>query len=629
MAGSPDELEALKAQVAALTARVYQLEQSNGIRAEPKAQPTTPLPQQPVVPAMGSVPQPSLSPPDAGSHAPNTAAPPPKPFMQSKLNLGSALTKQDAGLEKTIGQFWLNRIGIVALLVGVSYFLKYAFENNWIGPAGRIAIGLLAGIGLIVWSEKFRSRGHLAFSYSLKAAGIGTLYLSLWGAFQVYHLIPAAAAFAAMVIVTAATIVLALTQDAELLASFALAGGFATPVLLSTAENHEVALFSYIALLDLAILEMSIFKPWRRLLWGSFVGTMLLYIGWCSDYYSKDQRILTVCFTALFFAIFAAIPLLSPYEESKRFTGPSVTLTLIPLFNAVAFFLALYQMYQGENVTLTWYALALAAFYLGIAASFKKRFPKQDTTFIHLLHVAMAITFITIAIPLKLEGQWITISWLVESAVLLWISVKTQVNFLRYLASIALVLGLFRLLFYDHFQTETLLFNLRFFTYLIAIAVLGGIAFFGKRLASEQEMPLIDLAAVGVNLLALIALTLEVSDYFARRMQASGDRFLFYRQNQLTLARDFTYSAIWLIYGVVLMTIGFQKRSAFVRWQALILIAFTIAKVFMYDVSQLGGTYRIVSFIALGAVLLAISFIYQRDWLKLSSDSSEKSTQRT
>jgi uncharacterized membrane protein len=142
-------------------------------------------------------------------------------------------------------------------------------------------------------------------------------------------------------------------------------------------------------------------------------------------------------------------------------------------------------------------------------------------------------------------------------------------------------------------------------------------------------MPLIDLAAVGVNLLALIALTLEVSDYFARRMQASGDRFLFYRQNQLTLARDFTYSAIWLIYGVVLMTIGFQKRSAFVRWQALILIAFTIAKVFMYDVSQLGGTYRIVSFIALGAVLLAISFIYQRDWLKLSSDSSEKSTQRT
>jgi len=600
----------------------------SGISAEPKPQPTPPTQPRPLVPAIGTL-QPSYSQPDAGSHPPKTAAPSPKPFTQSKVNLQSALTKQDAGLEKTIGQFWLNRIGIVALLVGVSYFLKYAFENNWIGPAGRIAIGLLAGIGLIIWSEKFRSRGHAAFSYSLKAVGIGTLYLSLWGAFHVYHLIPAAAAFAAMVIVTAATIVLALTEDAELLASFALAGGFATPLLLSTGENHEVALFSYVALLDMAILEMSIFKPWRRLLWGSFVGTILLYVGWYSDYYSRDQRILTVCFTVLFAAIFAAIPLLSPYEESKRFTGPSVTLTLIPLFNAVAFFLALYEMYMGENVTLTWFALALAAFYLVIAASFKKRFPKRDTTFIHLLHVAIAVTFITIAIPLKLEGQWITISWLIESAALLWISVTTQTNFLRYLASVALVLGLFRLLFYDHFQTETLLFNLRFFTYLIAIAVLGGIAFFGKRLASEQEMPLVHLAAVGVNLLALIALTMEASDYFARRMQVSGNRFLFYHRNQLVLAREFTYSAIWLIYGVGLMAIGFRKRSAFVRWQALILIAFTIAKVFMYDVSQLGGTYRIVSFIALGAVLLAISFIYQRDWLKLSSGSAEKSAQRT
>jgi len=626
MASPQDEIDVLRAQVAALTARVYRLEQESGASSEARPQAIRSAPQQPPSPP---APETTLPPPAdevrAGPTSPNAVASAQQPAGRFQPRFPSSPKRDDTGLEKKIGQFWLNRIGIVAVLVGISYFLKYAFENNWIGPGGRVAIGLLAGIGLVIWSERFRDRGHLAFSYSLKAAGIGTLYLSLWGAFQIYHLIPAAAAFSAMVIVTAATIVLALTQDTELLASFALAGGFATPVLLSTGENHEVVLFSYVILLDLAILAMAIYKPWRRLLWGSFAGTIILYIGWCSDYYSKDQRPLTVCFTALFAAIFAAIPLASPYEESKRFTGPSVTLTIIPLFNAVLFFLALYQMYLGETLTLTWFALALAAVYLGIAASFKMRFPKKDTTFIHLLHVAIAIAFITIAIPLKLEGQWITISWLVESAVLLWISVKTQTNFLRYMASAALILGLFRLLFYDHFRTETLLFNLRFSTYLVAIAVLGGIAFFGKKHASEREMPLIHVAAVGVNFLALIALTLEVSDYFSRRMLASGNHFLFYRQNQLAIARDFSYSAIWLIYGAVLMTIGFRKRSAFVRWQALILIAFTIAKVFLYDVSQLGGTYRIVSFIALGGVLLAISFIYQRDWLKLSSDSSEKS----
>jgi uncharacterized membrane protein len=73
------------------------------------------------------------------------------------------------------------------------------------------------------------------------------------------------------------------------------------------------------------------------------------------------------------------------------------------------------------------------------------------------------------------------------------------------------------------------------------------------------------------------------------------------------------------------MVIGFLRRSAFVRWQALILIAATIVKVFVYDVSELDREYRIVSFIVLGVLLLAISFVYQRDWLKLSSKANEGS----
>jgi uncharacterized membrane protein len=67
------------------------------------------------------------------------------------------------------------------------------------------------------------------------------------------------------------------------------------------------------------------------------------------------------------------------------------------------------------------------------------------------------------------------------------------------------------------------------------------------------------------------------------------------------------------------MTVGFWKRSAFARWQALALMAFTVGKVFLYDVSALDKGYRIASFVALGGVLLTVSFIYQRDWLKLSS----------
>ncbi len=614
--GNPqDEIEALKAQVRALTSRIYKLEQMSGLVSDAQQQKPAAVP-----PAAPSMPPPSVSGPSLSP----TSRPP-------GLSTPAASKAGDANLEKKIGQYWLNRIGIVAILVGVSYFLKYAFENNWIGPGGRIAIGLLAGIGLLIWSERFRSRGYKAFSYSLKAVGIGTLYLSLWGAFQVYHLIPSAAAFVAMVIVTAATIALALSQDAELLAGFALIGGFATPVLLSTGQNHEVVLFSYVGLLDVAILAMAAAKPWRRLLWGSFAGTIILYVGWYGDYYSKDQRALTVFFAALFAAIFAAIPLVTRYERSTRFPGPSITLTLLPLLNAAAFFLALYAMYQRQTVTLTWYALGLAAVYLGISGLFKQRFPKQDTQFLSMLHVAIAMAFITIAIPLKLDAHWITIGWLIESAALLWISVRTQTGFLRYLAVGALVLGIFRLLMFDRFHTETLVFNARFATYAVAIAVLGGIVGFGKRHASEREKPLLDVALVALNLLALIALTWEASDYFDRQWMAHYDARPGYVNYyaQLRIARDFSYSAIWLVYGAALMAIGFWKRSAFVRWQSLVLIAATIVKVFVYDVSALEKGYRILSFIALGAVLLAISFIYQRDWLKLSSRSPEKRAEGT
>jgi uncharacterized membrane protein len=242
-----------------------------------------------------------------------------------------------------------------------------------------------------------------------------------------------------------------------------------------------------------------------------------------------------------------------------------------------------------------------------------------------LLHVAIAVAFITIAIPLKLDAQWITIGWLVESGMLLWLSVWSRADFLRYFAAFALILGIARLLFFDQIRAETLVFNMRFATYAVAIAILGGIAVLGKRHAAKEEAIFLQIAVVGVNALALIALTLEVSDYFDRQMITRGRLAAAYAQ--MNLARDFSYSAIWLLYGAMLMVIGFRRRSAFVRWQSLILIAFTICKVFLYDVSQLGGSYRIVSFIALGAVLLGISFIYQRDWLGLSHRAPEKAEQ--
>src|SRR5512146_2706942 len=187
-----DELAALRAQVAALTSRIYRLEQRSGIGSEPAPEP------QPA-----SVPEKLTAPVATTSSMPPRSSRPASP-----------------GLESKIGQLWLNRIGIIALLIGVSYFIKYAFDNNWIGASAIIGLALAGGIALIAWSEIFRRKGFVAFSYSLKAIGIGTLYLALWGAYQIYHLIPPAVSFAAMIAVTMFTMFLALKQDAEILAGF-------------------------------------------------------------------------------------------------------------------------------------------------------------------------------------------------------------------------------------------------------------------------------------------------------------------------------------------------------------------------------------------------------------------------
>jgi uncharacterized membrane protein len=547
----------------------------------------------------------------------------------------------DTDLEARIGSHWLNRIGIAALLIGVSYFLKFAFDNNWIGPSGRVTIGLLAGIGIVLWSERFRTRGYKAFSFSLKAVGIGTLYLSLWAAFQVYHLVPSGVAFVMMLAVTAATAAMALAQDAQLLAAFALTGGFSTPLLLSTGENRELALFSYVLLLDAATLALVIFKPWRRLLVMSYVGTLLLYIGWYASFYSRSQLSLTLTFATLFFAVFAAAPLVAqqPEDELPIFAAIPAILALV---NAAVYFLESYVMIAEVDKTyMAWFALALAAVYIVLSRQVHRRnLSTGASSILYFLHLALAIGFITVAIPIRLDAHWITIGWFVEAGVLVWVANRVKSDFLNALALIALGLGVARLLVIDNFQTTQLLLNMRMATYAIAVTVLGAVAWFASQRDDDTAKSIAAISLVALNVLALIALTREIADYYGRQVAALQSPRPFSRQfygsaasyyytelRRFDIERDFTFSALWMAYGAMLMIVGFVRRSAFVRWQALILIAFTIGKVFIYDVSQLDRGYRIVSFIVLGVLLLAISFVYQRDWLQLSSKRHDANTE--
>jgi uncharacterized membrane protein len=646
------DLEAIRQILADLTTRVYRIER--------RLQMDAPSVETPAVNPLRQVPPPETAsiPMQAETQVPrvarddsfvrkdrvardDSAAPPHAPYSARAPYAMRA--EPDSDLESRIGSHWLNRIGIAALLIGISYFLKFAFDNNWIGPAGRVTIGLLAGIAMVVWSERFRTKGYQAFSYSLKAVGIGAMYLSVWAAFQVYSLIPGSIAFVMMLVVTAATAAMAWAQDAQILAAFALTGGFSTPILLSTGQNREVALFAYVAILDLATLALVRFKPWRRLLVMSYAGTLLLYLGWYFRFYNRSQLNLTLAFATLFFAIFAIAPLITLQPETEPPLLASVP-AVVAFVNASVYFLQAYAMIQEFDKTyMAWFALALAAVYVVLSRQVHNRaIAPGASERLHFLHLALAIGFITVAIPIRLDAHWITIGWFVEAGVLLWVADRIKSDFLNVFALGALALGVVRVLLIDNFYTTQLIFNLRMATYAVAVAVLGAVAWYASKREDDSARTVAAVAVVALNVLALIALTREVADYYPRQMAAvrparsmpvrpmpaqpmqSATAYYYTDLRRFDIERDFTYSALWMAYGAMLMVVGFFRRSAFVRWQALILIAATVVKVFVYDVSQLDRGYRIVSFIVLGVLLLAISFVYQRDWLQLSARSATR-----
>jgi uncharacterized membrane protein len=566
-----EQYKELQRLIAALTERVYRLEQQAGGRG---------------VPVEGAVTAPSgLVSVDAS---------------KSDFKSGS----RDA-LESKIGGHWLNRVGIIAVLIGVAYFLKYVFDNEWVGPAGRVLIGLVSGLVVMLWSERVRRRGYAIFSYSLKAVGIGVLHLSLWASSQVYELVPNGLAFLAMTGVTAATVALALWQNAQVIAAFATMGAFITPVALSTGENNAVSLFTYIAILDVGALALFCYRPWIRVLVGSYVGTLLLYSAWHVRFYSIDQLRMVWVSVSVFFVVFVLAPFLA---KSRR---DSPALLILILVNAATYFLAVYDLFEhaGNNRMAAVAAVALASVYFFMA----HQLAKWESSVTGQAHWTIGVALLIVAVPIGLDAHWITLGWFIEAGALVWVSRRKQGEFLKYLGATALALGVVRLVFIDKFDVTRLIFNERMMAFALAVAVLMLVARIVATAEKEDERQALPVLIVTINILALLALNQEIISAWRRQLDQSDPT----AYGTLNIARDFAYSALWMTYGGGLMFLGFWQKSRFLRWQALILIAVTIGKVFLYDTSSLTRGYRILSLIALGVVLLATSFLYQRDWFKL------------
>jgi uncharacterized membrane protein len=560
--------------------------------------PSVPLISQPARPSVVSAPVPA-------PHTPGPVREHTPALSQQPMSRGKMTSDAGGGnFEEVVAGRWLNYVGILALLFAVTFFLKYAFDNNWVGPRGRVGIGLLAGSILYPWSHHLLDRGYKYFSEGIAGLGAAVLYLSLWAGWHYYHIFSQDIAFMAMIAVTAVTLVVAVGRNSERIAFLALVGGVITPMLVSTGQNHEVSLFTYLTILGAGVLGIAWVRDWKSLPPVQFLATLVYFWGWYSDFYGPYELETTVMFATVFFILFAALPVV----RSRRDGELSGLEAAIVLVNSLAYLVALRVMLWPENRwALTGAVLALAAVHLAA----ERMLPEKRGTEVRLariLYAGLALTFVTLAIPIRLDGNWITIAWAVQGAVLIWSGLRAQFAALRWagLVLFAIVAGRLALI---SIPADTFLLNARFATFAISVVCMALSCYFAATSdeeLGEQESGAFMVTAIVANILAIAAFSLEVWDAFERMPSLGIDR---------GHAQELALSMLWLVWALGLLGAGFWKKSQAIRWQALMLLGVVIVKVFLFDLSFLEKFYRIVSFLLLGLALMLISFYYQRQLL--------------
>jgi uncharacterized membrane protein len=356
---------------------------------------------------------PSTPSPGAAASEPAVEAPPTAPaasWPPARAEVGQ--------WEGRLGGTWLSRVGAILFVLGVGFFLKHAFDQDWIGPKGRVLAGLGAGIAMLAGGVRLaRGTTYRVPAQSLVAVGIGVLYLSIYAAQAFYELVAAPAAFVAMAIVTAAGVATALRLDSLALAVLATLGGLLTPIILSTDTDAAATLFTYLVILDLGVLLVAYRRGWSGVAVLAFVGTQVLYWSWLERWYETERIPTAFGWATVFFLAFAVWALVGSSRER-----PTAVLrlgrALVVLAAPTLYFIAVRRiLHDPSGRRLAGLALALAAGYY-VAARVAAR-SEQGGPRAAVLHRALALGFLAAAPAVTLGPHNLVIVWSVVALILL------------------------------------------------------------------------------------------------------------------------------------------------------------------------------------------------------------------
>lgn len=388
-------------------------------------------------------------------------------------------------LEEFIGTNLLNKIGIAILIIGVGIGAKYSIDHQLISPLTRIILGYLTG-GILIGIAIRLKKKYLNLSAVLLSGGMAVLYFITYVAYDFYDLIPQTMAFVLMVGFTGFTVFAAIQYNQQVIAIIGLVGAYAVPVLLSDGSGRVVILFSYMTIINTGILVLAFRKAWKILYYIAFALSWIIFSAWNIDRYNVDDHLwISLGFSTLFFVTFYVTLLsykLTQGENLKRW-DIVILLTNSFIYYALGYFSV--DAHQQGEIFLGLFTLFNAILhFVACFVIYKKQNATRDTFY---FVAGMVLIFLTLAVPVQLEGNWVTIVWAAESTLLFWIGRTKDYVVYERLSYILIALTFFSFLqdidefYFTVYNPDTdkdsfrFLLNVQFLSSLMVAAALGWI----------------------------------------------------------------------------------------------------------------------------------------------------------
>lgn len=347
----------------------------------PPARPVAPEPPrdrsvQALTPA---APRPAAAPP--GALPPMIAPPPPPtasprqpaanvPAAPPEIPARPAWTPPWAGFdwEQLVGVKLFSAIAGVALVLAAIFFFRYSLDRGWLAPTVRVAIGVVVAVALLLVCELRAAQRYRVTANALDAAAIAILFATFFAAHTLWGLIPSTPTFGLLILVAVVAVLLSIRRDSIFIAVLGLAGGFATPALLSTGENRPIPLFTYLLLLNIGLAWVAVRKKWPSLTVLTLVLTTLYQWGWVIRFLSASDLTLGMgIFLVFAVTSFAALTLARQGAPGSAMTAAleqsGLAASAMPLLFAV--FLSAVPEYGARPGLLFGFLLIVV---LGIAA---------------------------------------------------------------------------------------------------------------------------------------------------------------------------------------------------------------------------------------------------------------------